>query len=131
VSQHLAIVRPGRLEMLDPRGWREALSRYEGRQIQIEVHGCRRSNAQNRRYWGRIVHTLRKRWSVGREIPLSKTQVHILLVKTFLGEDETPLGFVPMETKNLPSQKFSDYMDEIEGHFTAEGVDFEDEDVAA
>ena len=124
MTSFLALVRDGKLELLDKQGWRECLSKYKGKQVEIRIEGTRRSSEQNRRYWGRIVETLRQVWSAGREIPLSKSQVHNILVRTFLGEDETPLGFVPMETHTLPMPRFAEYMDAIEGHFAAEGIDF-------
>jgi hypothetical protein len=127
-----AIVSETGLQFIDRAGWRRELQRHVGRQITVEVHGPRRSNEANRRYWGRIVKTLRALWSVGREVPLTKSQVHHVLVRSFLGEEETPLGWVPVETKHLPSEAFSEFMDKIEGHFASLGVEFlepgEDED---
>jgi hypothetical protein len=114
--------------LVDPASWRAALSRYEGRQVQIEIHGCRRSSAANRRWWGRIVETLRLHWSIGREVPLSKSQVHTILVRVFAGEVETPLGWVPVETHTMSSEQFAELADKVEGHFSAEGVVFRDAD---
>jgi hypothetical protein len=63
----------------------------------------------------------------GREVPLSRDQVHYVLASAFLGCDETPLGPVPAHTRTLTSEQFCDYMSRIEAHFTPLGAVFPQE----
>jgi hypothetical protein len=127
-----ALVENGKAKHYNLPALNQEIARHEGREIEIEIRKPRRSPEANRRYWGRVVKSVRAHWNVGRAVPLSKDQVHHLLVRHFYGEELTPFGLVPKETRNLPSDVFSKLAEEIEAHFAADGVVFlepgEDED---
>lgn len=86
----------------------------------------KRSVAQNKRAWARLVRGCQEVLSQRTTVPLSKEQTWDVLKRAFLGEIETPLGRVPMESKNLPTKEFAELCDRIEAHFVAEyGVNFD------
>lgn len=94
----------------------------------------KRSNAQNRRAWARIVRGAQEILSQKTVLPLSKEQTWDVLKTAFLGEVDTPLGRAPMDSKDLPPKEFAELCDRIEAYFATEyGVSFDnvpDEDVA-
>lgn len=68
----------------------------------------RRSTRANRRYWGVLVPLARHALNLKRPglLPLNKTQTHALLVTAFLGSEETPLGPVPVATRESDTKTF-------------------------
>jgi hypothetical protein len=50
----------------------------------------------------------------GREIPLSKDQVHEVLKGAFIGWEDTPLGKVPKSSRKLDTAEFAHFCQEAE-----------------
>jgi hypothetical protein len=116
--------------------WLSALGRAKGKRVivTVERETERRSNPQNRRFFGVIVpvcteilnQQMRNNGSV---VVLTKDRVHGLLDGWFLGFEETPLGPARRHCSDLDTAKFAAFMDEIERHFRTEyGAVFPDED---
>lgn len=113
-----------------PVYWLTALARMKGKRVTVVLDRERgiRSTAQNSRYWGVIVPVCQEILSQGRTLPLSKDQTHFVLKMAFLGQEETPLGPVPMRSRDLDTAQFCTYCDKIEAHFRTElGATFPDE----
>lgn len=112
----------GKLSISMPCSWREALSHLKGQRVTVEIEReeHRRSNRQNRWYFGVVVPLVGEYLSRGRELPLSKDQVHHVLVSAFLGQEETPLGPAPIKTSLLTTAQFSGYCERIQAHAATE-----------
>lgn len=90
--------------------------------------GKRRSDGQNRLYWGSIVPAVQGYFNSTRDVPLSAEQVHYVLKCSFIGADEVegPLGtiLVPKKSRKLSTKQFTEYCDAIFAHFSTLGVHF-------
>jgi hypothetical protein len=100
-----------RLVIDNAAGWRAMLAKLKGQRLSVTLSRVfsRRSNAQNKWYWGCIIPILSD-WT-GYE----KDEMHEALKRLFLTEErELPSGvaiqFVP-STASLDTKAFSDYAD--------------------
>lgn len=90
-----------------------------------------RSTEQNRRYFKLLTMFINKyRDKVGIKYPdkeTEKKEYHEEFVRRFLGEEESisPAGVKrirPIDTHNLPVDKFGEYMEQVEAHCAEHGV---------
>jgi hypothetical protein len=79
---------------------------------------------QNGRYWVRIVPAVAAHLGKLRGVPVTRGGAHYVLKCAFIGVEETALGPYPKSTKGLTVPQFAMFMDNIEGHFSAEGAYF-------
>lgn len=107
-------------EQVNETRWR--LSRWKGRKVTVKVtpYRKRRSLSQNAWYWGVIVPYVQGHLNEGRTIQLSEDQVHEVLKSAFIGQEQTPLGWAPCESKGLTTAQFSDYCEKIRAHASSE-----------
>ena len=108
------VVKDGEL-VIDPVAWAIALREFAGRRVIVDIDAERsvRSIRANNRYWGVLVPLAGDFLSKTRDVPLSKEQVHFVLTSAFLGCDETPLGLVPMRTRDLDTKQFAAYCEKV------------------
>lgn len=106
-----------------PDQWRQLVKALRGQRVTVtlEKEHATRTNRQNSRYWVQCT-AVADLLSVGRAVPLNKEQAHVILATAFLGQEETPLGPVPMSTRTLTVEQFNLYMDRIDGHFASVGT---------
>lgn len=111
-----------RLTPADRGRWSEILARLAGQLVRVVILRARtrRSNLQNRWYWGGIVPAVGQYLSRDRVLPLSKEQVHWLLKVAFIGAEETPLGVVPVPSRFLTTTQYADYCERIRAHAASE-----------
>jgi hypothetical protein len=116
--------------------WASALGRLKGKRVtvRLEKETGRRSNPQNRRFFGVILPVCReilnqKLREDGSLVVLTKERTHRLLEQCFMPTDPTPLGPAAKTCSDLDTPIFSAFMDEVERHFRTEyGAVFPDED---
>ena len=103
--------------------WSIAVQQFEGKRVAVEIDARRdvRTDRANRRYWGGIVPLAIELLSKTRDVPLSKEQVHYVLVSAFAGCDETPLGLVPVRTSSMDTAQFSIYCEKVEAWLAQQG----------
>ena len=86
--------------------------------VTIEAEKPIRTTRANRRYFGCLVplagHHLDSHPTREGLPPLSKLQVHGVLVRAFLGEELTALGPTPMETHTLDTKQFHGFTEKVE-----------------
>jgi hypothetical protein len=116
------VVKGGALRMSDPARWRAALSGLEGERLILTVErpATRRSNRQNKWYWGVILPIVASYLSKGRPFELHSTQAHYLLKSAFLGVVETAMGPTPQSSRTLSTEEFAEYCDRILAHAASE-----------
>lgn len=106
-----AIIKDGRIEYQNPEEYNEIIKLLEGLPIVVRIEKWykRRSNPQNRYYWGVIIDILSE--STGED---DLDAIHEALKRKFLpkrtvlGEDVSELS-----TKKLKTIEFEDYMSKI------------------
>jgi len=136
-----ATVAGGELFPLDKHATRGELKHLNGKTVYVEVDTVKkqRSIAQNRRFFGRIVNSLRAIWTAERGQEYTKEQVVDALSRAFLTSQghalewvETPLGPVPsrVSTRLLNTAEFSRFCDEIEADYAKKGIVFPDAETA-
>lgn len=115
-------VRDGKL-VIDPVAWAIALREYEGKRVTVDIEAEKsiRSVRANARYWGCLVPLAGDFLSKTRDVPLSKDQVHYVLVAAFAGCDETPLGIVPVRTSTMTTAQFSTYCEQVQAWLAQNG----------
>lgn len=118
------VTEDGKLELDEPARWLAVLATLRKRVVQVTLERGRRSLKANAYYWAGIVEPIRQLFNIGREWPINKERIHDLLVRSFLGEEMTPLGPVPKSTHDLPSDRFALYIEVIRAHAASEwGLD--------
>lgn len=110
-----ATVKNGRL-VCDPAIWAIAMREYADRTVIVEIDRKRelRSIRANKRHWTIIVPLARHHLNLkrGNELPpLSKEQVHYVLVMAFGAAEETELGPAPIRSSLMTKAQFHE-MDE-------------------
>jgi hypothetical protein len=107
-------VRKGKL-LIDPASLAIALREFDGKRVTLEIQAEKplRTLQANRRYWGVIVPLAGDLLGKTRDVPLSKDQVHYVLVAAFAGCDETPLGLVPLRTSTMTTAQFAAYCEAV------------------
>lgn len=105
-------VQNGRLIPDNPASYPIALRECEGKPVtvEVEVRRERRSVKANAYHWGIIVPLAQHALNLKRGpemIPLSKDQVHYVLVTAFGASEETELGPVPVRSSLMDSKQFS------------------------
>jgi len=97
-------------------GWFVWLGAQEGKRIVVVAspEASYRSSKQNRRYWSLVVPVAAEVLSAGRDVPLSKDQVHEVLKYAFIGHEDTPLGPIPKSSKKLSTAKFAEFSRSVE-----------------
>lgn len=93
--------------------WRDA-HEHKRVVVKVDLERQHRSLAQNRRYWSIVVPIAAEVLNQGRDIPLSKDQVHEVLKYAFIGHEDTPLGPVPKSSKVLTTEKYAEFCQEVE-----------------
>lgn len=116
-------VKNGRFVPDNPPAWVIAMREYDGGRVTVVIEPERRlrSLRANARYWGVLVPLAMHLLSRTRDVPLSKEQVHYVLVSAFAGCDETPLGLVPVPTRTMPSDKFSIFCEKVQAWLAENG----------
>lgn len=116
----------GRLAFDDPAHLQGVLAALPAR-VSVTLERIRqiRSSQANRYYWSCVVPVVAEVLSIGRDLPLSRDQVHELLKKAFIGIEQTPIGEVAKSSAALSTDEFSAYVEAIQAHFGSEmGVAF-------
>lgn len=115
-------VRAGKL-ICSPAAWAIAMREYADRRVVVTIEPERqlRSLKANARYWGVLVPLAGDFLSKTRDVPLSKMQIHFVLVSAFAGCEETPLGLAPVETHTMPSDVFSTMCERIQAWLAQNG----------
>lgn len=115
-------VKAGKL-ICSPAAWAIALREYEGRRVVVDIEPERalRSLKANARYWAVLVPLAGDFLSKTRDVPLSKMQIHFVLVSAFAGCEETPLGLAPVETHTMDSKVFSTFCERVQAWLAQEG----------
>lgn len=88
----------------------------------IERERPLRSLRANARYWGLLVPLAQHQLSKTRDIPLSKDQVHFVLVGAFAGCDVTALGPVPVRTRTMDVRQFSVFCERVQAWLADQGL---------
>lgn len=113
-------VRAGKVVFDRPFDWTGAVSRHEGKRVNVTIarQEERRSNQANKRYWTVLVPLAGHLLSQTRDVPLSKKQVHYILASAFGGVEDCPVrgrGFqVPVETHLFTTERYWTFCTEIE-----------------
>lgn len=96
----------------------------EGRRFEETFERWRpiRSDQANRRYWGLLIPLAQHVLSQTRDLPLSKEQVHFVLVSAFAGCDITSLGPVPVPTRSMDTGQFSTYCEKVQAWLADAGI---------
>lgn len=110
--------------MHSPAALAIALRAFEGQAVTVDIEKQRsaRSDSQNRFYWGVLVPLAEHILSQSRDLPLSKDQVHYVLVSAFAGCDETPLGPVPVRTSKMDTSQFATYCERVQAWLADNGL---------
>jgi hypothetical protein len=126
-----ATVQNGKVIPVDSVYFNEELSKYEGKDVEITIKKLnKRSNPQNRYYWGVVVYLIRERLEeLGYvredlregELPatLTREDVHLYLKENFNRRDvlnpETGevLGVYSPSTTSLSTDEFAKYVETI------------------
>lgn len=114
---HGSVTPEGQVKFDDPLGWKVNLSSARGKRVvcTIALEQPRRSVGANKRYWSILVPLAGHFLSRGRDVPLSKGQVHYVLASAFAGTVETKLGVpVPVQTRVFTKEQFHTYCTKIE-----------------
>lgn len=111
-------VRKGAFVPDDPVLWSIALREHDGAAVELTLAPKRerRSTRANARYWSILIALAKHHLNTlrGNEVPpLSSMQVHEVLAGAFIGHEETPLGLVRCETKNLTQKQFYEYAERV------------------
>lgn len=115
-------VRKGRL-LIDPASLAIAMREYDGKRVTVDIEPVKsiRSQQANRRYWGVLVPLAGDFLGKTRDVPLSKDQIHYVLVSAFAGCDETPLGLVPVRTSSMTTAQFATYCERVQAWLAQQG----------
>lgn len=126
-----ATVRNGKIVPIDAVYFQDELPKYEGKDVQITVTKLnKRSNPQNRYYWGVVVYLIRERLNeLGYvredlregELPatLTREDVHLYLKENFSRKDIVNpdtgevLGTTSVSTTELSTDEFARYVETI------------------
>lgn len=119
-----------------PEMWAEARGKLKGKRVQItlERENARRSNPQNRRFWGITVPVCReilnqKLEARGCPVIMTKEQTHHYLEEWFGLKMKTPIGTITKTCSEYSVPEFMAFIDNIEGHFRrVEGAVFPDDE---
>lgn len=116
-------VKDGRLVTDEPAAWPIAMREYEGKRVVVQIEPKRslRSLRANARWWGLLVPLAGHFLSLTRDVPLSKEQVHYVLVSAFAGCDVTDLGPVPVPTRTMDSLQFSILCEKVQAWLADNG----------
>lgn len=92
--------------------WPIALREVEGKRVVVDIEAEKkhRSLRQNARHWAVIVPLAQHALNLKRGpdlLPLSKEQVHYLLVTAFGASEETDLGSVPVRSSAMDTKQFA------------------------
>lgn len=101
----------GKLKFDSPAAWPICMREYDGKSVTVDVEVRReaRSTKANARHWALIVPLARHALNLKRGsdlLPLSKEQVHYLLVTAFGASEETELGPVPVRSSLMNTKQF-------------------------
>lgn len=115
-------VRAGKL-VIAPVSWAIAMNQYNGKRVTVEIEAEKslRSIRANARYWGVLVPLAGDLFSKTRDVPLSKDQIHYVLVAAFAGCDETPLGPAPVRTSQMTTAQFATYCERVQAWLSQAG----------
>lgn len=107
-------VKGGKL-LIEPTALAIAIREYADKRVTVDIEPVKsiRSIRQNNRYWGGIVPLAGDYLSKTRDLPLSKDQIHFVLVAAFAGCEETELGLVPVKTSTMTTAQFALYCERI------------------
>ena len=125
-----------RLTFDAPLMWSVAIGKLKGKRVRVEVlpERARRSDPQNRRYFGVVLpvcrevlnQELEKKGSIFR---FSKDGIHEFIDEQFLGFEETPVGNVRRHCSQLSTAEHAAHTAEVERHFRVTyGAVFPDEE---
>lgn len=119
----------GNLRLDDASAWAVTLTGHRDKRVQVTLEAERktRSTPQLRRYFGCVVPVVMGVLNAKRDpqlLPLSKEQIHYLILGAFVGFEETPLGLVPIRSRTLTPAQFAELSDRVEAHYRAEGITF-------
>lgn len=105
----------GTLEVAEHLLWREFLEKFRGSLVVLTIKKWhpQRSLAQNRRHFGLLMDLAGQVLSMGRPIPFTEHQVHDLLCRVFIGEEETELGPIRKSSSDLDTKEFGEWMDKV------------------
>lgn len=128
---YTAVVRNGKLIPNEPVYFQDEIAKYEGKEIEVTIKSNRkRSNGQNRYYWGVVVYLVRERLNelgyVRSDLQegtlpstLTREDVHVYLRENFNRKDivnaETGevLGASSVSTSELSTEEFGEYLERI------------------
>lgn len=99
-----------------------------GKRLQLSVKGQKRSNPQNRRYWGQGVLAQVAAQAVVNGKQYSAETFHEMFKRMFIGVEELPNGQVTGKSSTkLTKAEFSDFCQQVEAYAANElGVVFFD-----
>ena len=116
--KHFASVIDGKLTLLAPNLFKEAVRLLDGKDVTLTIErSTKRTSQQNRYYWGGVIPIIQYGMQeVG--VKMSHDQIHELLKYKFLIEDVvTEDGEILMQTigstTKLNTVKFNEYIDNI------------------
>jgi hypothetical protein len=108
----------GKFKPDNPAALPIAFREYDGKRVTVEIEPekTRRSTQANARYWTCLVPLAQHCLNLKRPglLPLSKDQVHAVLVSAFVGQEETELGPVPVRTRTMTKEQFHAFNEQVE-----------------
>jgi len=128
---YTAIIQNGKIVPNEPVYFIDEISKWEGRDVEVIIKNLKkRSNPQNRYYWGVVVYLVKERLTElgyvrddlrDGELPatLTRDDVHLYLKENFNRKDivnpETGevLGTSSVSTSSLSTEEFAGYIEQI------------------
>lgn len=106
-----------------PNVWATVGARFHGQRVTISIEKERkiRTDRQNRFWWSVIIPVAQEVLSLSRDVPLAKEQTHYVLKSAFLGCEETALGLVPMNSRDLTTQQFALLCEKVQAWLSEQG----------
>jgi len=115
-------VEGGKFHPDDKGRWHAWAAYFDKRRVVVTLEAEHKRHSDKQRAWYRaeIVPAYAARLSVGRELPLSNDQAHIVMCAAFLGLEDTPLGPVAKSTRDLDTAQMSTYCEKLVAHAATE-----------
>ena len=126
----------GTVKLYDPNFNRSFLQKYIDKDVEIEVRleSKKRSDRQNRFYWGVVIPTIIK-WQQEQEgIEYTKDEIHHFILKNIVKPTvevhpvmgEQVIVYKTKTTSQMNTKEFNQFKEELQLYFAERGIDIPD-----